>query len=65
MRTLRLACPFCGEVARPRPVSETGLAGLISLYLAHLVESHWDVLERAREQRQAAGVPVNDAWTRL
>lgn len=58
------ACPFCGQVSREHPVTAAGLAALMGLYLAHLLESHWEQLAAAHDDRVAQG-PVNDAWTRL
>ena len=61
----RLQCNFCGEATREHDLSSgQDLSWLTGLYLAHLVESHWEEMNRAREIRMTQG-PVNDAWTRL
>ena len=61
---MQLACPFCGEVTRKRPADQENLKAITGLYLTHLIESHWDTLEKLRAWRLEQG-PVNDAWKRL
>lgn len=57
-------CAFCDQRSREHPVTADGLTLVISLYLAHLIESHWGELVQARNERMTQG-PVTDAWTRL
>ena len=65
MKALELSCKFCGEQTRPYRLKREDVEKLIANYVAHLVESHWDMLKMGRRQRLASGLPVNDAWTRL
>jgi len=64
-KMMKLTCPFCGQTGRRHAITPEDLAMMSAAYVAHLVESHWDMLEKGREQRLATGVSVNDAWTRL
>jgi len=58
-------CPPPHPCTRPITTSDE-LVQLIGNYLAHLVESHWDILSAAHAARFAPGMPpVNDAWTRI
>lgn len=64
MKAIEIRCAFCDQaktVALTVEGYRSGMAG----YLAHMIESHWDKLEEGRAMRAAAGVPVNDAWTRV
>lgn len=59
-----LKCQWCGQ---ERTLLEGAATGKdIALYLTHLIESHWEVLELAREavpdSKSRAG---HTAWTRL
>jgi hypothetical protein len=65
MKGCTLTCKFCGETTRIHRFTQQDLAVLCAAYVAHLVESHWDMLEKGRQMRADAGLPVNDAWTRL
>jgi hypothetical protein len=60
-----LSCKYCGESTRQHDLTEEDMAMMCAAYVAHLVESHWDILELGRAARLASGVPINDAWTRL
>ena len=59
-----MCCKFCGE-RKTIPLTGDGFMRGLAAYMVHMVESHWDKLEEGRAMRAAAGVPVNDAWTRL
>jgi len=65
MEKIEVGCQFCIQVRRKDPLNAEGVQLAIAAYIAHLIESHWDVLELGRERRMATGVPVNDAWTRI
>lgn len=64
MKGIEITCAFCGQQKRV-PLSPEGVMSGMAAYIAHLIESHWDMLEHGRDQRADAGVPVNDAWTRI
>lgn len=56
-----IACRHCDGSTRLRPRED--LEAAVALYVAHLVESHWDLLEEGRELvKDRAG---HTAWTRL
>lgn len=65
MKIFTLTCVHCGQETREHEMNMDEIAVATAAYLAHLVESHWELLEFGRAQRLATGVPVNDAWTRL
>lgn len=65
MKVIELGCIYCGETRRKDPATGEGVRSAVAAYVTHLVESHWDLLEFGRKQRLEAGVPVNDAWTRI
>ena len=61
---LRLRCPHCGKQTRPHELAELDHA--IALYSAHLVETHFEILEAGRDMIRAHGGRAgHDAWTRL
>jgi hypothetical protein len=63
-RCIEIGCPFCSE-CKTVAFTAQGFQVGAAAYIAHMVESHWDKLEEGRALRVAAGVPVNDAWTRI
>ena len=67
MKGASIQCAFCGERTREHPVNEAGLAWLNGLYLAHLLESHWEQICILREQHVGMGMtPATlTAWQRL
>lgn len=64
MKGIEITCAFCGQ-SKKVPLSLAGFGDGVSAYVAHLVESHWDMLELGRKMRMESDVPVNDAWTRI
>jgi len=56
-----IACGHCGGATRLRPPED--LEHAVALYVAHLVESHWDLLEEGRTI--AKDREGHTAWTRL
>jgi hypothetical protein len=58
---LAIQCPFCGGHTRPRPLAQSGAT--VGLYLAHLLESHWETLVALRAT--VSDREGHDAWTRL
>ena len=60
-----LGCQFCGEQTRVHDLRDAaGIQLLAGLYLAHLIESHWELLGQLREWRVAQGGSY-DSWKRL
>ena len=67
MRAASIQCQFCGERTREHPLNTEGLQWLNGLYLAHLVESHWEMLCKLRDQRVEEGMTPETltAWQRI
>lgn len=64
-KSLEVGCQFCDETRCKDPLTAEGVQAAMAAYIAHLVESHWDMLKLGRDRRLATGLPVNDAWMRL
>ena len=64
-KVIEIGCQLCGETRSKDLFTQEGMQLAVAAYIAHLVESHWDMLERGRQWRLESGVPVNDAWTRM
>jgi hypothetical protein len=43
-----IECPFCDETRCKDSLTPKGVRNALAAYMAHLVESHWDMLELGR-----------------
>lgn len=64
-KILQLGCQYCNEIRACDRLTSEGIENAMAAYFAHLIESHWEVIERGRRLRLEDGTPINDAWTRL
>lgn len=65
VKVIEVGCPYCPEVRRKDRLTRDGIRMAMTAYVAHLVESHWDMLEEGRRMRLATGRAIDDSWTRL